>query len=358
MTATQMVNWISVWCKGAWKKHQVTFGLICFSVFTCRRLSITAIGRSLPTATVPKHAIKRVDRWLGNRRFNDKKAREQFLRLVVGQRRQIEIAIDWTRLRSWPVLVAAMIRHGRAIPVLWSVADPQKLYKSQNAFEHGFLTWLKATLPKGVHCVILMDRGFKRVELVNVLRRLDFSFVIRTGGNVHVVSESYRGRIDQWWISRQGGSKRRIIGAILRPSRPVCVNIVGVRRKGCKEPWILMTDLHESIERITARYGRRFQIEEAFRDEKSWRFGLQLGNTLVRQAARVERWLLVASVVQFIALVIGEYARHRGLDRGFRANTVKCRRTHSDFTLGMYFVTRLSLNRTLLLNLFFQETSL
>lgn len=340
MTTGQMVQVISALFKGSWKRHRETLGLICMAAFEGRRLSIAASGRNLRTNTTPKHAIKRVDRWLGNRRFDDRRAREQFTRAVIGPRRRIEVAVDWTKLRAWPVLVAAMVYRGRAIPLLWSVADPKKLYKSQNAFEHGFLTWLRATIPEEVEVIILMDRGFKRVELIKVLRRLRLSFVIRTGGNVHVRSGSYNGRIDRW-ISRRGW-RRRIANAVLRPSRPVEVHVVGVWRKGSKEPWLLMTNLSESIDRLTARYARRFQIEETFRDQKDWRFGLHLGHTLARQPARLERWLLVAAVVLFLALVVGRAARIAGLDRGFRANTVRDRATHSDFTLGMFYALRWS----------------
>jgi hypothetical protein len=347
MTATQMVQTIDSFFKHTWKRHRVTLGLMCWAAFGCRRLNISEIGRHLEANSLPKHAIKRVDRWLGTRHFNDRRAREDFARLIIGSRKQVLISVDWTKLRAWPVLVAGLVYRGRAVPLLWSVADPKKLYKSQNAFEHGFLGWLSAVLPANVKAVVLMDRGFKRVELVRVLRRFGFSFVIRTGGNVHVRSSQYNGRIDEW--IRQRGQKRRIDAAILRPSRPVTVNVVGLWRKGSKEPWLLMTDLSDSVTRIAAMYAKRFRIEETFRDQKDWRFGLQLGYVLIRKAQRVERWLLVAAVVLFLALLVGGQARCRGLDRGFRANRVRHRPTHSDFTLGLFYARRRRFNRSSLL---------
>ena len=343
MTATRMVQAMGAFFKGTWKRHQATLGLICWAVFDCRRLQLSEVGRHLDTSSLPKHAIKRVDRWLGNGRFDDRRAREQFARVVIGPRRRLLIAIDWTKLRRWPVLVAGVVYRGRAIPILWSVADPSKLYKSQNAFEHGFFTWLSDVLPEGVEATVLMDRGFKRVAIVQVLKRCKLNFVIRTGGNVHVKSDSYNGRIDNW-IQRRG-QKRVIRNAILRPSRPVTVHIVGLWVKGCKEPWLLMTDLPNTIDSVAALYAKRFRIEETFRDQKDWRFGLQLGHTLIRKPQRVERWLLVAALVLFFALLIGGHARRRGFDRALRANTVN-RPTHSDFTLGLYYARRISHNRS------------
>lgn len=353
MTAKTTLQWVGSIFKGAWKKHQDVLALLVLAAFRVRRLSITALGREAAGSTVPKHAIKRVDRWLGNRRFDDRRAREQFLRLVVGSRREVLIAVDWTKLRRWPVLVAGVVHRGRAVPVLWSVADPAKLYKSQNAFEHGFFAWLKSCLPEGVQATVLLDRGFKRVELVSQLRRLKLSFVIRTGGNVHVHHRQYCGRMDQL-IGRRG-QRRDLAAAVLRPSRPVQVRVVGVWEKGFKEPWLLMTNLGAPLDHIVWLYSKRFQIEEAFRDQKDWRLGLQLGHTLIRKADRVDRMLLVAALVLFLALLVGAEARRRKLDRVFRANTERRRPTHSDFALGLFYGLRLRVNRSKLLRIFYHE---
>lgn len=355
MTAHHVQRFCARIFKGFRKQHVETLALMCVAAFQCRRLTVTSLGRHLDTPSVPKHAIKRVDRWLGNRRFKAVPAREAFMRMVVGPRKRILVSVDWTKMRRWPVLVAALNYKGRAVPLLWSVADPKKLYKSQNAFEHGFLTWLKDSLPENVEVIVLMDRGFKRVELIKVLRRIGLSFVIRTGGNVHVRSDAYKGRIDGWiWKRRQ---KKLMRNAVLRPSRPVTVHIAGHFAPKTKEPWLLMTDLDLSVDQLCGLYAKRFQIEEAFRDQKDWRYGLQLGHTLVHKPERLERWLLIAAMVFFIAILAGVEAKGRGLDRGFRANTIKDRATHSDFTLGLFFALRISLNQSKSLSLFYRRAS-
>ena len=351
MTTHQMLQFISAIFKSSWKRHRVTLALILCGVFKARQLSLTHVGRELPTDTVPKHAIKRVDRFLGNRRFDDRQAKEQFLRFVVGPRRRILIAVDWTKLRRWPVLVAGIIHRGRAVPVLWSVADPKKLHKSQNAFEHGFFVWLRAALPHGVDCTLLLDRGFHRVDLMPRLK--GFTYVIRTGGNVHVYSKEYAGPM-QVMLTRRG-MRRDIKEAKLRPSRPVYTRIVAVWKTGTKEPWYRQTNLTASANRIINLYTKRFRIEESFRDQKDWRYGLNAGYILVRSVARVERLLLLASVALFLALLAGAGARNQGFDQGFRANTVRKRPTHSDFTLGIYFLLRCRWNRRELLEIYFTE---
>ena len=94
MTAKHIVQSVGVIFKDAWKWHRLTLGLVVVSVFESERLTITEMGRALYADTVPKHAIKRVDRWLGNRKFDDRKAQEQIVRVVIGPRPRVLIAID------------------------------------------------------------------------------------------------------------------------------------------------------------------------------------------------------------------------------------------------------------------------
>jgi hypothetical protein len=126
--------------------------------------------------------------------------------------------------------------------------------------------------------------------------------------------------------------------ATLRPSRPVTVRVVGRWEAKQKEPWLLMTD-----------------IEETFRDEKDPRFGLALGMLKMTQPERLEKLLFIAALVHFIAMLVGGAARRRGFDRHYRANTVRTKPTHSDFTLGLYLFSRLQLNLPKLLAEFFDE---
>ena len=186
MTARPIVQSVEIIFKGFWKRHVRVLGDMVAGAFCAHRLQLSAVARQLPGRSSPKHAIKRVDRFLGNPRFDHRRAQEQLLRRVVGPRRRVLIAVDWTKVRRWQVLVAAVVQSGRGIPVMWAVQDPNRLHKSWNAFEHGFFAWLAQALPDGVEAVLLLDRGFKRVELVRFLRRLGLHFVIRTGGSVHV----------------------------------------------------------------------------------------------------------------------------------------------------------------------------
>jgi hypothetical protein len=104
-----------------------------------------------------------------------------------------------------------------------------------------------------------------------------------------------------------------------------------------KEPWCLATTLiDDKAHNIVTLYGKRFSIEETFRDQKDLHFGLGLKATHITIAERRDRLLLLAAVAQALLTLLGAAAEAAGLDKYLKANTVK-RRTHSLFRQGLYW---------------------
>ena len=118
------------------------------------RLWLTHIGRSIDSGTSEKHAIKRVDRLLGNRQLGGE--RLQWYQWIAGYWYHCAhpvVLVDWSNLdqrQELYVLRAALAVGGRAIPVYEEV---EHHYASVKA-EKRFLKRLKAILPAGC-CPIL-----------------------------------------------------------------------------------------------------------------------------------------------------------------------------------------------------------
>ena len=113
--------------------------------------------------------------------------------------------------------------------------------------------------------------------------------------------------------------------------------VVVVRHSKMKEMWCLATSFadHPASD-VVRRYGKRFSIEETFRDQKDIHFGMGLKATHIRSAARRDRIMLLAAIAHSLLVLLGAAAERTGLDRTMKANTVK-HRTHSLYRQGLYW---------------------
>lgn len=84
-------------------------------------------------------------------------------------------------------------------------------------------------------------------------------------------------------------------------------------------------------------YGRRFTIEESFRDIKDFRFGMGLSKTRVSKPGRRDRLLLVSALAVTLLTMLGAAGEAANLEKHFKSNTSK-KRSYSLFRQGcMYF---------------------
>jgi hypothetical protein len=117
----------------------------------------------------------------------------------------------------------------------------------------------------------------------------------------------------------------------------VMVNrVICVKAKKMKDPWCLATNLPLTASAAIKTYGRRFTIEERFRDSKDPRFGFGLSSTHVGNIERRDRLLLLDAFAGALLTLLGAAGEKIGLDRMLKANTVK-RRTHSLLTQGFHY---------------------
>ncbi|HMJ11355.1 MAG TPA: hypothetical protein VK524_08100 [Polyangiaceae bacterium] len=76
------------------------------------------------------------------------------------------------------------------------------------------------------------------------------------------------------------------------------------------------------------------QIEQSFRDRKSFRNGWSLRSAITRSCARLEVILLLASLAEVAVTIVGRAVAASPHARQFQANTVRTRRVLSFFFLG------------------------
>lgn len=101
-----------------------------------------------------------------------------------------------------------------------------------------------------------------------------------------------------------------------------------------KKEWCLLTTLRDQPPReVVQLYGRRFTVEETFRDTKDINFGMGLSSTHIKNAGRRDRLMLVVAMAQALLTLLGAAAEKSGVDRALRSNTSK-KRQYSLFRQG------------------------
>jgi hypothetical protein len=305
-------------------------------------LSVHAIGTAYAklNRSQPKHGIKQVDRMLSNENLFVEELTRLWCQFVVGDARdKIVIALDWTDFDDddHTTLCAYLVTdHGRATPLAWKTIAKSELKGRRTATEHEMVDRLHDWLPKETDVILLADRGFGDQKLYEALEFLGWDYVIRFRGNILVESqEGVAKRADEW--VPPNGRARKLDGARVTQDRALIPSVVVVKKAKMQEAWCLATSLvEEAASDIVSLYGRRFSIEETFRDTKDLHFGMGLRATHIGDADRRDRLLLLAAMAHALLTLLGAASEKTGLDRKLRANTVK-RRTHSLFRQGLYW---------------------
>ncbi|EFM1322518.1 hypothetical protein C9345_03270 [Escherichia coli] len=94
--------------------------LACHALLDCKTLTLTELGRNLPTKARTKHNIKRIDRLLGNRHLHKERLavyRWHASFICSGNTMPI-VLVDWSDIREQKrlmVLRASVALHGRSV---------------------------------------------------------------------------------------------------------------------------------------------------------------------------------------------------------------------------------------------------
>jgi Transposase DDE domain len=334
------------------------------------RLALSDLGRGLRGRVAIKHNIKRVDRLLGNVALHVEAPQmyEALVRQCLAGVKLPLIIVDWSDLapdRRWQLLRASVALEGRSV-TLYEQVHPQSQSASPKVHA-SFLARLGAMLPPGCVPILITDAGF-RGPWFRLVDRLGWYWIgrIRNRDMVKPLEgETWDGCKA---LYARATTQAQALGEYeYVRSHPVACGLVLVKhpRRGrhnfsvhgkrvrsnqshkqarCqREPWLLAVCPrlnHLSAEAVSAIYAQRMQIEEAFRDLKSERFGLGLNANRSHRKARLAVLLLIACLASFVLRLIGEVAKTHQLEFQFQSNTRRSRPVLSVISLGLLIVRK------------------
>ncbi len=230
--------------------------------------------------------------------------------------------------------------HGRATLLVWKTVIKSELKGKRNGFEKDVIEHLHHALEEDVKITILADRGFGDHKLYSYLDLLGWSYVIRFKEGIHVTDEKGECKPAREWLLPTGKA-RLLKNAKVTHQEGETGGVVVVHDKKMQDPWCLAIRLPDATaKRAIKLYGKRFRIEETFRDTKDWRFGMGLSSTSTQSTSRRDRLFLIAAIAQVLLTLLGAACEETGFDRRLKANTSK-KRTHSLFNQGRYWYGRI-----------------
>lgn len=310
-------------------------------VLRAATLSVHAIGEGYAEVarTKPRFGVKQVDRFLSNAAIDVARLTPSWAKFVIAARKEIVVALDWTEFDKddHATLCAYVVTsHGRATPLTWKTVKKSTLAGKRNDYEYEVIERLHGALVPEIAVTLLGDRAFGDQKLYAFLSSLGWDYVIRFRGAILVEDEGGTRKAAEDWVPETGRATK-IQPALVTKERSAVPAVVVVHQAKMKEAWCLATSLAEKkAAEIVALYGKRFTIEETFRDAKDLRFGMGLSATHIRDAGRRDRLLLLAALAHALLTLLGAASEKTGMDAYLKVNTAK-KRTHSLFRQGAYW---------------------
>jgi DDE family transposase len=284
-------------------------------------LGIRAIGQGLAAAQglVPKHAIKQVDRLLSNTELDRQSLFRCWVSFVVAERSEIVVNFDWTEFEDSDqslVVLGMQTGHGRSTALVWKTVRRSKLKDKRTDHEDELLVLLAAVLSQGVRVTVVADRGFADRKLFDFLKQdLGFDYLIRLPANIYVEDAKGEGRKAAEWVG-QGGRMRLLRNARVTAQRTAVPVFVCVQEPAMKDAWCLVSSRADwTGSQLKQAYGRRFTVEETFRDLKNPRLGLGLKQTVITRHDRRDMLFLLAVLAHALLTLLGKAGQELGMER-------------------------------------------
>lgn len=330
-----------------------------------KRLSVTGLGRAIQSDAREKHCIKRADRLIGNHHLYAEHRDIYFLiaNMIVGSSQRPVIIVDWSDLdpkKRHFLLRAAVAVEGRSLTLYEEVHELDTKEKPKT--HRLFLQRLKAMLANDCRPILVTDAGFRNPWFREVTA-LGWDWVGRLRHRTYLKKPKHADWVASKQLYESASTKAKSLGEYeVAKSSPLTCRLVlykgkpkGRSKMTCngerarakhseqcaareREPWLLVTSLpvtSKLAKKVVAIYSARMQIEEAFRDIKSTRYGIGFEINGTRSAKRLQLLLLIGMLANFILWILGVVARVTEQHWEYQANTVKHRQVLSASYLGL-----------------------
>lgn len=344
-TCQKFVN--NIFGKELHQKRQLSLANAALGLLSSGSAFLHKMGAGLANARglIKKHATKQIDRLLSNPGFDIWNVSAQYVPYIIGQRKVIFVALDWSSFYQDEQLTLSLnliTKHGKATPLIWKTINNSQLKNNRARYEDQILSRLKEVLPSSVvKVVIIADRGFADKKFFEFIEKtLGFRYLIRIKSNTIIGIKNKKGeethQSAKEWLLKSGRMRHAKDVTLTRKDSCLVPRFIAVKKRGMKDAWFLASNYRVNGNRLIWLYNKRWSIEPYFRDIKDNRFGFGLSHTHIGSPERRDRLFLVMNICYILLTLLGAAGEQEGFDRYLKVNTVKTR-THSLITQGLYY---------------------
>jgi hypothetical protein len=321
-------------------RHLKTLAWMTVGLIQSGTISLTAwVPYVHSRAVYAQSTVRRFARWLANDRIDVHALYGPLIQQALAEwgTQVLYLALDTSLLWDAYCLVRiSLVYRGRAVPIVWTVLEHASSSVAYEVYKE-LLEKAAALLPVPCHVVLTADRGFADTHLMRHLTELGWHWRIRIKGS--------------FWIYRSGKRPCKVNRMPLCPGQALFWRHVLITKQAygpvhlalgrplhSKEYWFVVSD-EPTASGTFAEYGRRFDIEENFLDDKS--NGFQLESSLIRSAIALEHLCGVLAFTTLYLVAQGTAVVNQGKRRWVDAHWF---RGQSYLKIGWSWV-KLALNR-------------
>ena len=260
-----------------------------------RTTRISAWCSHLPDKVNAASREQRFRRWLSTRFVDTQRYYRPFITqaLATWADHTLHLALDTSSITEHLVLArTAVIYRGRAVPLAWQVYRRRSVMLSFDQYAP-LIRYTYQLIPSNVTVIVLGDRGFRDIQLMELAHQFRWHFRLRLAENETV------------WVGRR--PSQRLDSWALVAHQPRCLSRVRLtaQRYGpidialtwdgdlTHDPWRIATDQTAGLDTLT-EYALRMGVDLGFLDDKS--AGFQVQDTELVHPRRLDHLLLVTAL--------------------------------------------------------------
>jgi hypothetical protein len=292
------------------EQHLNTLALLICGIVGAQHVQFAQLADHAPIRHRKNESlITRFRRWVKHEHVTSQAVWLPFARALLHglAHTPLNILLDATTAgRGCVILMASVVYHGRAIPVLWSVVKGKKGHLPQE-LHCALISQLREILPQSATVLLLGDGEFDGTALQAVIRAEGWEYACRTASNITIYAHDRVFAVGDLPLSR--GQAVAIADVQMTAARYGPVLLIGVWEDAHDQPIYLITSLTDA-DLAVERYRLRFRIECMFANHKSR--GFQIHKSHLTRPERLARLVIATSLAYLWVHAVAIFAQAHG----------------------------------------------